>query len=134
MGSVAYLATRSGGSRSNPVVSKPLPADWPPEYVSLVRDEAVEFFALQRRPWRVWDIDLEESLERISAEIAKDIRRNGENDEWGDWLTRWENGETDQEIREAIEAYRDDLGNALKSRENPANQQQRADAAARWQR
>jgi hypothetical protein len=114
-GALAVYVRRSQENPTPPEEPWPfLPADWPPEYAQMVKDEGKEFFAAMTRPWAAHDAELDQAVEWVSRQIYEKVRYAEAHAEWDEfseaWLERWERGETDAEIRQAIEGYAKALG------------------------
>lgn len=87
------------------VVIGALPNDWPEDASRVVHDIAVEFAAHVRGPWVVYDIALDDAIER-AYEALERFQPPPDADE--EWLARWEDGELIDEIRAALKAYEED--------------------------
>lgn len=80
-----------------------LPKSWPATARDIVLDAARFFYRQMNEPFAVYDVHMDEALEYVNREIDKQRRYIYE--EASDrWINRWESGQTDAEVKKAIDA------------------------------
>jgi hypothetical protein len=109
-------------------MSAPSLKSWPPIVRDIVLDAARYYYQQMNEPFPVPDVLMERAVEEVNSAIDKRQREIYE--EASDrWVTRWEDGKLDPEIKKVIEATYSKLRRAERgirsragARKKPASQ------------
>ena len=80
-----------------------LPKSWPPTARHIALEAAQFFYRQMNEPFAVYDVHMDEAVDFVNREIAKQQRYIYE-EASPRWINRWESGQTDAEIKRAIDA------------------------------
>lgn len=83
-------------------MSEKLLASWPPIAREAVLDAARYYYQLMSEPFPVPDVAMDQAVEWASREIV-DRWRDLEDEATERWIDRWESGQLDAPMRQAIE-------------------------------
>jgi hypothetical protein len=87
-----------------------LPADWPDVGRRIVLDAARWYYQQVNEPFAVPDVLVDQAVEEVLKDLEREDRAGGErarqiNDARSSWVSRYESGELDAEIKDAIQAW-----------------------------
>jgi len=92
-----------------------LPADWPDVGRRFVLDAARWYYQEMHKEWPVSDVLMDQALEDVLKNLEREERAGGErarqlNNARPSWVSRYEDGALDDEIKEAISAWNASVG------------------------